>query len=107
MSYLVFVGLLLAVVIAIPLLWWHRQRVRRQHTLARLLDGADQLETLLDRSQDRLRALRPLPRSSRRGSPPVGPAARGRSGSRGQRSSRPRPTPRPTSTPRPTRTRAA
>lgn len=59
MSYLVFAALL-AAVIALPLWSLHRQRMHRQRTLARLLDLADQLETLLDRSQDRLRSLRPL-----------------------------------------------
>jgi flagellin-like hook-associated protein FlgL len=60
MPYLLIVGLLLAAIAIVTLTWWQRQRVRRQRTLARLLDGADQLESLLDRSQDRLRSLRPL-----------------------------------------------
>jgi hypothetical protein len=59
MSYLLLAGLLVLAIV-LPLWWLHRQRVLRQRTLARLLDLADQLETLLDRSQDRLRSLRPL-----------------------------------------------
>jgi hypothetical protein len=59
MSYLLLSGLLLAA-IALPLLWVHRQRVRRRRTLVQLLDLADLLEALLDRSQERMRSLRPL-----------------------------------------------
>lgn len=41
--------------------WWlQRRRARRQRTLTRMLDLADQVETLLDRSQERMAALRPL-----------------------------------------------
>ena len=59
MSYLLLSGLLLAA-IALPLLWMHRKSVRRRNTLAQLLDLADLLEALLDRSQERMRSLRPL-----------------------------------------------
>jgi hypothetical protein len=59
MSYLLLSGLLLAA-IALPLLWLHGQRVRRRRTLVQLLDLADLLEALLDRSQERMRSLRPL-----------------------------------------------
>jgi hypothetical protein len=59
MSYLLLAGLLVLAIV-LPLWWLNHQRVHRQRTLVRLLDLADQLETLLDRSQDRLRSLRPL-----------------------------------------------
>jgi hypothetical protein len=59
MSYFLLSGLLLAA-IALPLLWLHGQRVRRRRTLVQLLDLADLLEALLDRSQERMRSLRPL-----------------------------------------------
>lgn len=51
---------LVVVAIAIPLFWNHRTRLRRQHTLARMLDLADAVENLLNRSQERMAALRPL-----------------------------------------------
>ena len=40
--------------------WFQRKRARRQRTLTRMLDLADQVEALLDRSQERMAALRPL-----------------------------------------------
>ena len=51
-------GLLLA--IALPLLIAYRRRQLRQRTLTRMLDLADAVEALLDRSQERMAALRPL-----------------------------------------------
>jgi hypothetical protein len=51
-------GLLLA--IALPLWFAHRRRQLRQRTLSRMLDLADAVEALLDRSQERMAALRPL-----------------------------------------------
>ena len=54
-----FTALLLA---AIALLLWrsHARRQRRQRTLTRMLDLADEVESLLDRSQARMASLRPL-----------------------------------------------
>ena len=46
--------------IAVPMLWSHRARQLRQRTLERMLDLADAVETLLDRSQERMAAIRPL-----------------------------------------------
>ena len=46
--------------IAAPLWWSHQKRQRRQRTLGRMLDLADEVERLLDRSQERMAALRPL-----------------------------------------------
>ena len=61
MSPILLVGLLLLVAaVAAPLLWSHRKRLRRQRTLARMLDLADEVERLLNRSQERMLALRPL-----------------------------------------------
>ena len=51
---------LLLVAVALPVLWFLARRRRRQHTLTRMLDLADAVETLLDRSQERMAALRPL-----------------------------------------------
>ncbi len=59
MPYLLLAGLLVLAVAA-PLWWSHRLRLRRQLTLSRMLDLADQVEVLLDRSQERMRSLRPL-----------------------------------------------
>lgn len=46
--------------IAAPLLWFQQKRLRRQRTLARMLDLADEVERLLNRSQERMTALKPL-----------------------------------------------
>jgi hypothetical protein len=43
-----------------PMLLRHLAHARRQRTLARMLDLADEVERLLDRSQDRMEAMRPL-----------------------------------------------
>lgn len=52
-------GLLLLAVIT-PIWWSQRKRWRRQRTLSRMLDLADEVEVLLNRSQERMAALRPL-----------------------------------------------
>jgi hypothetical protein len=46
--------------IVVPMLLSHRVRLRRQRTLARMLDLADEVERLLDRSQEKMAAMRPL-----------------------------------------------
>jgi hypothetical protein len=46
--------------VAVPVVWTFRVRKRRRDTLARMLDLADDVEALLDRSQERMAALRPL-----------------------------------------------
>src|SRR5918993_4574824 len=60
MSTTILLSALLLAAIALPVLWLHRKRVRRRRTLVQLLDSADLLEALLDRSQERMRSLRPL-----------------------------------------------
>ena len=49
-------------VLAVAALVWrsHAVRQRRQRTLKRMLDLADEVEALLDRSQERMAALKPL-----------------------------------------------
>lgn len=59
MSSIVLPGLLL-LAIALPLWWWRHRRRLRQDTLSRMLDLADEVERLLNRSQERMAALRPL-----------------------------------------------
>ena len=51
---------LLLLALALPFLWFLARRRRRQHTLTRMLDLADAVESLLDRSRERMAALRPL-----------------------------------------------
>ncbi len=51
---------LLALAGAVFLWWLPRPRIRRQRTLTRMLDLADEVEALLDRSQQRMDSLRPL-----------------------------------------------
>jgi hypothetical protein len=51
---------LVALAIAAPFLWLYRVRRVRQRTLTRMLDLADEVEQLLNRSQERMTALRPL-----------------------------------------------
>ena len=51
---------LLTLAIVVPILMRHRDGTRRQRTLARMLDLADEVERLLDRSQERMAAMRPL-----------------------------------------------
>jgi hypothetical protein len=47
-------------IILLPSWWMHRKTRLRQKTLARMLDLADEIENLLNRSQERMSALRPL-----------------------------------------------
>lgn len=51
---------LLFVAVAAPLLWTVRKQKKRRQTLGRMLDLADAVELLLNRSQERMAALRPL-----------------------------------------------
>ena len=51
---------LVALAIVTPFALQHRARLRRQRTLSRMLDLADEVEALLDRSQERMAAMRPL-----------------------------------------------
>ena len=51
---------LVVLAIATPFLLRHRASLRRQRTLSRMLDLADEVEALLDRSAERMAALRPL-----------------------------------------------
>ena len=51
---------LAALAVVLPLLLRHRAVLKRQRTLARMLDLADQVEVLLDRSQEKMAAMRPL-----------------------------------------------
>jgi hypothetical protein len=53
-------ALLVALAIAAPFALQQRARLRRQRTLSRMLDLADEVEALLDRSQERMAAMRPL-----------------------------------------------
>lgn len=48
---------LASLALAVPLLWWILRGRRRDRSLARLLDLADEMERLLDRSQERMQAL--------------------------------------------------
>lgn len=48
---------LLLVVLAIAVFWWRRRLLRRERTLFRLLDLADEVERLLDRSRERMAAM--------------------------------------------------
>jgi len=56
---LLITGLVLLAIL-VPVLLSHRATSRRQQTLARMLDLADEVENLLDRSQERMAAMRPL-----------------------------------------------
>jgi hypothetical protein len=63
MSYtLLMIGLvgLVGLAILAPMVLRHLARSRRQRTLARMLDLADEVERLLDLSQERMEAMRPL-----------------------------------------------
>jgi len=51
---------LVVLAITLPILLRYRARMRRQRTLSRMLDLADEVEALLDRSQQRMAAMRPL-----------------------------------------------
>lgn len=51
---------LVVLAIAAPMLWRDRAAMNRRYTLARMLDLADEVETLLNLSQERMAAMRPL-----------------------------------------------
>ena len=55
-EFIVLAGLV-ALVLALPLLWWLLRSRRRDRSLLRLLDLADEMQALLDRSQDRMQAM--------------------------------------------------
>lgn len=55
-EFIVLAGLA-ALVLALPLLWWLLRSRRRDHSLVRLLDLADEMQALLDRSQERMQAM--------------------------------------------------
>lgn len=55
-NFIVLAGLA-ALVLALPLIWWILRGRRRDRALARLLDLADEMQALLDRSQDRMQAM--------------------------------------------------
>ncbi len=46
-----------ALVLVVPLLWWTARSRRRERCLVRLLDLADEVQALLDRSQERMQAM--------------------------------------------------
>ena len=46
-----------ALVLALPLVWWLLRTRRRDRSLVRLLDLADEVQALLDRSQERMQAM--------------------------------------------------
>lgn len=56
----ILIPVLLFLAIAAPLLWKIRKQKKRRQTLGRMLDLADAVELLLNRSQERMAALRPL-----------------------------------------------
>lgn len=55
-NFLLLAGLA-ALVLALPLLWWLLRTRRRDRSLVRLLDLADEVQGLLDRSQERMQAM--------------------------------------------------
>lgn len=55
-DFLLLAGLA-ALVLALPLLWWLLRTRRRDRSLVRLLDLADEVQGLLDRSQERMQAM--------------------------------------------------
>jgi hypothetical protein len=46
-----------ALALVFPLLWWSARSRRRERSLVRLLDLADAVQALLDRSQERMQAM--------------------------------------------------
>jgi hypothetical protein len=46
--------------VVVPIAWRDRSAMNRRYTLARMLDLADEVETLLNLSQERMAAMRPL-----------------------------------------------
>jgi hypothetical protein len=59
LPFLIIAGLV-TLAIAVPVLMRHRAASRRRRTLERMLDLADEVEVLLNRSQERMNAMRPL-----------------------------------------------
>ena len=57
---LLILTVLLALAVALPFAWWRWRMLARQNRLRRLLDLADAMESLLDRSQERMNALHGL-----------------------------------------------
>ena len=57
MPELILLAGVIAAALALPLLWWLWRGRRRERTLVRLLDLADEMQALLDRSQDRMQSL--------------------------------------------------
>jgi hypothetical protein len=55
-NYIVLAGLA-ALALALPLLWWLLRTRRRDRALVRLLDLADEMQALLDRSQKQMLAM--------------------------------------------------
>lgn len=55
-TFIVLAGAI-ALLLALPLLWWLVRSRRRERTLVRLLDLADEVQGLLDRSQERMQAM--------------------------------------------------
>ena len=55
-EYIVVAGAV-ALVLVIPLLWWSARSRRRERCLVRLLDLADEVQGLLDRSRERMQAM--------------------------------------------------
>jgi hypothetical protein len=60
MLYTLLLAGLVLLAIGLPMLLRYRAALRRKHTLSRMLDLADEVEALLDRSQERMAAMRPL-----------------------------------------------
>jgi hypothetical protein len=57
MPELIIVAGVVALALVLPLLWWVARRRRRERSLVRLLDLADAVQALLDRSQERMQAM--------------------------------------------------
>jgi hypothetical protein len=60
MHYALLLASLVLLAIAAPIWLRYRAAQRRQRTLSRMLDLADEVEALLDRSAERMAAMRPL-----------------------------------------------
>ena len=60
MLYILLIIGLLVLAVGVPLVWRDRAAMNRQYTLARMLDLADEVEKLLNLSQERMAAMRPL-----------------------------------------------
>ena len=57
---LVAIFCLVVAVVCLPFLWYRHVQARRQKSLTRLLDLADEVERLLNRTQERMTAMQPL-----------------------------------------------